>query len=63
MARISFADIDLDLISTTRSEDLKDYLFHINGEMIEIDLAGRKFPKSLLRLREYVKSELVKRGA
>jgi hypothetical protein len=62
MARISFADIDLDLISTTRIEDLKGYLFSINAEMIDIDLSGRKFPKRLLMIRDYVKSELVKRG-
>jgi hypothetical protein len=62
MGRISFSDIDMDIISTTRSEDLKDYLISINGEMISIDLAGRKFPKRLLQIREYVKSELGKRG-
>jgi len=61
MPKKRFSRQDIELIPTTRSETLKEYLFHINSEMIDIDLTGKKFPKRLLRIRETLKNELSKR--
>ena len=60
--RKRFSKQDIELIPTTRSETLKEYLFTINSEMIDMDLIGNKFPERLLQIRETLKNELSKRG-